>query len=64
MDVRVTSKKAEYSVRGRIALRHDRDVGVVRFARGGEHAFPQPPIPIVSVGREQYIADPGLGMES
>jgi hypothetical protein len=60
MDVRVTSPKAEYSVRGRIALRSDRYVSVARFARGGEQAFPEPPIHIVSIGREPYIADPGL----
>lgn len=60
MDVRVTSKEAEYLVHGRIVLRRDRYVGEANFARGGEHAFPEPPIRVVSIGREPYIASPSL----
>jgi hypothetical protein len=60
MDIRVTSRTAEYLVRGRIELARDRYRGRASFARGGEDAFPTPPIRVVSTGPEAYIGEPDL----
>ena len=60
MEVRVTSLRAEYLVRGRIEPARDRYHGTARFARGGEDAFPTPPIRVVSTGPEAYIGKPDL----
>jgi len=60
MNVRVTSRTAEYLVRGTIEPARDRYHGKASFARGGEDAFPTPPIRIVSTGSEAYIGKPDL----
>jgi hypothetical protein len=60
MDVRVASRRAEYVVRGRIEPARDRYHGTASFARGGEEAFPTPPIRIVGTGPEAYIGQPDL----
>lgn len=60
MDVRVTSRRTAYSVRGLIEPAAERYAGRASFTRGAEAVAPDPPFNIVGTGSEAYIGGANL----